>query len=87
MKADKTKALEMFNAGEGGFRDGDLYVFCADISDGAPPLRLRCYSGDTTNGRTTPVLPVQGTFDVCRQRNLASLNLIVRRRAPEFAAR
>ena len=34
VKADKTKALEMFNAGEGGFRDGDLYVFCASISDG-----------------------------------------------------
>jgi len=34
VKADKTKALEMFNAGEGGFRDGDLYVFCANISDG-----------------------------------------------------
>jgi hypothetical protein len=33
VKADKTKALEMFNAGEGGFRDGDLYVFCANISD------------------------------------------------------
>jgi len=34
VKADKTKALEMFNAGEGGFRDRDLYVFCANISDG-----------------------------------------------------
>ena len=34
VKADKTKALEMFNSGEGGFRDGDLYVFCANISDG-----------------------------------------------------
>ena len=27
VKADKTKALEMFNNGEGGFRDRDLYVF------------------------------------------------------------
>jgi hypothetical protein len=34
VKTDKTKALEMFNAGEGGFRDGDLYVFCANIGDG-----------------------------------------------------
>jgi hypothetical protein len=24
----------MFNAGEGGFRDRDLYVFCANASDG-----------------------------------------------------
>jgi hypothetical protein len=34
VKADKAKALDMFNKGEGGFRDGDLYVFCANISDG-----------------------------------------------------
>ena len=34
VKADKTKALEMFNNGEGGFRDRDLYVFCSTLSDG-----------------------------------------------------
>ena len=34
VKADKTKALSMFNNGEGGFLDRDLYVFCASISDG-----------------------------------------------------
>ncbi len=34
VKADKAKALEMFNSGEGGFRDRDLYVFCSDASDG-----------------------------------------------------
>jgi hypothetical protein len=34
VKADKTKALDMFNTGEGGFLDRDLYVFCASISDG-----------------------------------------------------
>jgi Single Cache domain 2 len=28
------KALEMFNKGEGGFKDRDLYVFCANASDG-----------------------------------------------------
>jgi hypothetical protein len=33
VKADKTKALDMFNNGEGGFRDRDLYVFCANVSD------------------------------------------------------
>jgi len=33
VKADKTKALEMFNKGEGGFLDRDLYVFCASVSD------------------------------------------------------
>jgi hypothetical protein len=35
VKADKAKALDMFNKGEGGFREGDLYVFCASLSDGA----------------------------------------------------
>jgi hypothetical protein len=30
-KADKAKALDMFNKGEGGFLDRDLYVFCADL--------------------------------------------------------
>ena len=34
MKENKEKALEMFNKGEGGFKDRDLYVFCADASDG-----------------------------------------------------
>jgi hypothetical protein len=34
VKADKAKALDMFNKVEGGFRDGDLYVFCANASDG-----------------------------------------------------
>jgi hypothetical protein len=35
VKADKAKALDMFNNGEGGFRDRDLYVFCANVGDGA----------------------------------------------------
>jgi hypothetical protein len=34
MKENKEKALEMFNKGEGGFKDRDLYVFCANVSDG-----------------------------------------------------
>jgi hypothetical protein len=34
VKADKTKALDMFNKGEGGFLDRDLYVFCDNVSDG-----------------------------------------------------
>ena len=29
IKADKAKALAMFNKGEGGFKDRDLYPFCA----------------------------------------------------------
>lgn len=34
VKEDKAKALDTFNKGEGDFRDRDLYVFCANVSDG-----------------------------------------------------
>ena len=32
VKENKTKAMDLFNRGEGGFLDRDLYVFCADIT-------------------------------------------------------
>jgi hypothetical protein len=34
VRADEAKALDMFNKGEGGFRDRDLYVFCVSTSHG-----------------------------------------------------
>lgn len=34
VKEDKAKALDMFNSGEGGFKDRDLYVWCANAADG-----------------------------------------------------
>jgi hypothetical protein len=34
VKADKAKALDMFNKGQGGFLDRDLYPFCTNASDG-----------------------------------------------------
>ena len=34
VKEDKVKALDMFNKLEGGFKDRDLYVWCANASDG-----------------------------------------------------
>ena len=34
VKADKAKALGMFNKSEDGFLDRDLYPFCFNISDG-----------------------------------------------------
>ena len=34
MKKDRKQALAMFNKGDGGFKDRDLYVFCANASDG-----------------------------------------------------
>ena len=50
VKADKAKALDMFNKGEGGFLDRDLYVFCANVSDGIMATILvgnagQCYAG------------------------------------------
>ena len=33
VKADKPKALDMFQKGEGGFRDRDIYPFCANAGD------------------------------------------------------
>lgn len=32
--ADKAKALAMFDKGEGGFKDRDLYPFCFQLADG-----------------------------------------------------
>jgi hypothetical protein len=34
LKSNKSAAIDMFNNGEGGFRDRDLYVFCIDASNG-----------------------------------------------------
>lgn len=43
VRADRAKALSSFNAGSDGFRDRDLYPFCANASDGVftahPTLR------------------------------------------------
>jgi signal transduction histidine kinase len=43
VKADQLVALAMFNKGEGGFKDRDLYPFCFRIADGkavASPLAV-----------------------------------------------
>jgi signal transduction histidine kinase len=34
LKADKSTAIDMFNNGEGGFLDRDLYPFCIDADNG-----------------------------------------------------
>lgn len=43
VRADKAKALASFNAGSDGFKDRDLYPFCANAADGVftahPSLR------------------------------------------------
>ena len=44
VKADQAVALAMFNKGEGGFKDRDLYPFCFNMTDGkldaAPPITI-----------------------------------------------
>jgi Single Cache domain 2 len=35
VKADKAKALDQMQKGEGGFKDRDLYAYCANAGDGA----------------------------------------------------
>ena len=34
VKQDEANALDRFNKGDGGFKDRDLYVLCANVSDG-----------------------------------------------------
>ena len=34
VKQDEANALDRFNNGDGGFKDRDLYVLCANVSDG-----------------------------------------------------
>src|SRR6202049_2357409 len=56
VKADKTKALDMFAKGEGGFLDRDLYPFCFNISDGkllplANPNVKQFVGQDVTNNK------------------------------------
>jgi len=45
LREDKAKALDMFNKGEGGFKDRDLYVFCANASDGIMTAHPYGYKG------------------------------------------
>jgi hypothetical protein len=58
VKEDKVKALNMFNNGEGGFKDRDLYVWCANASDGIvtaqPYVNNDCPLMDLTN-RCLPI--------------------------------
>jgi hypothetical protein len=55
VKADKAKAIDMFNKGEGGFKDRDLYPFCFQLSDGklvAAPERVRGQDNRTLKDAT-----------------------------------
>jgi Single Cache domain 2 len=45
VKEDKAKALDMFNKGEGGFKDRDLYVWCANAGNGIMTAHPYGYKG------------------------------------------
>ena len=58
LKEDKAKALDTFNKGEGGFKDRDLYVSCANASDGivtAHPSLKGEHLGDIKGKKGYPV--------------------------------
>jgi hypothetical protein len=58
VKNDKAKALDMFNKGEDSFRDLDLYVFCANSSDGtltAHPYRKGEHLQDIKGKKSFPL--------------------------------
>ena len=58
VKENKAKALDMFNKGEGGFKDRDLYVYCANASDGiltAHPTLKGKHLRDITGKHGAPV--------------------------------
>jgi hypothetical protein len=63
VKEDKAKALDMFNKGEGGFRDRDLYVICANALDGiitASPTRKGGQLGDFPPGKVVMRTATEG---------------------------
>ena len=73
LKDDKAKALAMFNKGEGGFKDRDLYVFCANASDGvmtAHPVLRGEHLQDIVGKKGKPLLYSEGQYA-----KLASLTL------------
>jgi hypothetical protein len=51
VSASKAKALDMFNKGARGFKDRDLYVLCADATDGV------ITASPTSNGRRLTDFP------------------------------
>ena len=79
VKADKTKALDMFNKGEGGFLDRDLYVFCHNVSDGkvvavaATLMPSNCLARTLGPLRTPPARRLAWNFTPrCRSRKVNS---------------
>jgi hypothetical protein len=64
IKQDKTKALAMFNGGRGGFKDRDLYVICANASDGiitASPTKKGASLKNFPSGEKVMKTAMEGT--------------------------
>ena len=68
VKADKAKAIEMFNAGEGGFKDRDLYPFCFQVSDGVVVAGPEIVRGKDTRALKDPTGTAfgQAIFDAAK---------------------
>ena len=52
--ADKAAALAMFNNGEGGFKDRDLYPFCFNLSDGKLVAAIKALLGTDVRALKDP---------------------------------
>jgi hypothetical protein len=66
VKGHKAKALAMFNRGDKGFKDRDLYVLCANASDGiitASPSSNGKNLGDSPPGRKVMQTATEGKVD------------------------
>ena len=60
VKADKDAALAMFNNGDSGFKDRDLYPFCFNLSDGKFVAAIKQLLGADTRALKDPTGKVFG---------------------------
>jgi hypothetical protein len=58
--ADRAMALAMFNNGEGGFKDRDLYPFCFNLSDGKFVAAIKALLGTDVRALRDPTGKVFG---------------------------
>jgi signal transduction histidine kinase len=61
VKSDKDVALAMFNKGEGGFKDRDLYPFCFNLNDGKFVAAIKQLLGTDTRTLKDPTGKVFGS--------------------------
>jgi len=60
VKTNKDAALAMFNNGEGGFKDRDLYPFCFNLSDGKFVAAIKQLRGTDVRDLKDPTGNVYG---------------------------